>query len=173
MKAVDVTVQDFIGGSRKAFIIPPYQRNYAWGIDQCRELYEDIMGTNYYFDRKNSKELSELISKQIGFLDAETVRERLFDRIHICKLSGGWIPLFQGTEYYKSLDELKEFYRRNKDTYIVINEYDEQIDFDELLEKCTLWRDKDNNKSHLTATAYGINFRICPSGCEWSDMKFF
>jgi len=43
MKATDVTVQDFVGGLKKAFIIPPYQRNYAWGEDQCRELYEDIM----------------------------------------------------------------------------------------------------------------------------------
>lgn len=42
MKATDVKVQDFVGGIKKAFIIPPYQRNYAWGEDQCRELYEDI-----------------------------------------------------------------------------------------------------------------------------------
>ena len=43
MKATDVTVQDFIGGLKKAFIIPPYQRNYAWGEAQCRELYTDII----------------------------------------------------------------------------------------------------------------------------------
>ncbi|MDR1193094.1 MAG: DUF262 domain-containing protein [Peptococcaceae bacterium] len=53
MKATDVTVQDFIGGLKKAFIIPPYQRNYAWGEDQCREFYDDIMrcvetGGNHY-----------------------------------------------------------------------------------------------------------------------------
>ncbi|MDR1690127.1 MAG: DUF262 domain-containing protein [Clostridiales bacterium] len=43
MKATDVTVQDFIGGIKKAFIIPPYQRNYAWGEEQCDELYNDII----------------------------------------------------------------------------------------------------------------------------------
>jgi uncharacterized protein with ParB-like and HNH nuclease domain len=53
MRAYDVTVQDFIGGLNRAFIIPPYQRNYAWGEDQCRELYEDIIrcvetGSNHY-----------------------------------------------------------------------------------------------------------------------------
>lgn len=53
MKATDVTVQDYIGGLKKAFIIPPYQRNYSWGIEQCRELYSDIIhcvetgGTHY------------------------------------------------------------------------------------------------------------------------------
>ena len=73
MKAVDVTVQDFIGGSKKAFIIPPYQRNYAWGIDQCRELYDDIMrcvetnGTHYignvvyYLGRNAGGAFQELI----------------------------------------------------------------------------------------------------------------
>jgi len=30
MKATDVSVQDFVGGLKKAFIIPPFQRNYAW-----------------------------------------------------------------------------------------------------------------------------------------------
>ena len=43
MKATDVTVQDFIGGLKKAFIIPPYQRNYAWDKEQCSELFYDIM----------------------------------------------------------------------------------------------------------------------------------
>ena len=68
------------------------------------------MGTNYYFQLKGYDELCESISKQIEFLDAETIKERLFEPIHICKLSYGWKPVFQMTEHYSTLDELKCFY---------------------------------------------------------------
>lgn len=51
------------------------------------------MGTNYYFI------------------------PRKFDmsKIKICKSSGGWKPLFQKTDFYSSVRELKEFYNKNKD----------------------------------------------------------
>ena len=129
------------------------------------------MGTNYYFDRKNSRELSESISKMIGFLDADTVRERLFDRIHICKISAGWKPGFQRTEYFSSLDELKEFYKQNKDKYNVIDEYDEHIDFNALLEKCRQRYDDTKNKSHLSEDCRKY-YRKCSSGYEWCGMEF-
>ena len=73
MKANDATIQDFVGGPKKAFVIPPYQRNYAWGEDQCRELYEDIMrcaetgGSHYignvvyYFGEKSGGTFQELV----------------------------------------------------------------------------------------------------------------
>ena len=28
---------------REQYIIPPYQRPYSWGEDQCQQLYEDIV----------------------------------------------------------------------------------------------------------------------------------
>ena len=31
MKATETTILNFIGGLDKAFIIPPFQRNYEWG----------------------------------------------------------------------------------------------------------------------------------------------
>ena len=60
MKASDVSVQDFVGGLKKAFIIPPFQRNYAWVEDQCHELFDDIMrcvesgGSHYIGNRSQS-----------------------------------------------------------------------------------------------------------------------
>lgn len=38
-----------------------------------------------------------------------------YPRLRICKSSGGWKPLFQKTDFYSSVMELKEFYNKNKD----------------------------------------------------------
>jgi len=71
--ATDITVKGFIGGLEKAFIIPPYQRNYAWGLEQCLELFGDIMrcvdtnGTHYignvvyYLGENSGGSFTELI----------------------------------------------------------------------------------------------------------------
>ena len=53
MKAVDSNVLKFIGGLDKVFAIPPFQRNYEWSIEQCDELFYDIVksyktGKNHY-----------------------------------------------------------------------------------------------------------------------------
>jgi uncharacterized protein with ParB-like and HNH nuclease domain len=33
----------FLGGTDKRFVIPVYQRNYAWKIPQCQRLYDDLV----------------------------------------------------------------------------------------------------------------------------------
>lgn len=43
MKATETSVLSFIGGLDKVFIIPPFQRNYEWGYDECSELFNDIV----------------------------------------------------------------------------------------------------------------------------------
>jgi len=43
MKATETKILNFIGGLDKAFIIPPFQRNYEWGREQCSELFNDIL----------------------------------------------------------------------------------------------------------------------------------
>lgn len=42
MQARDETLLNFLGSSND-FIIPVYQRNYAWGEQECRKLWEDIL----------------------------------------------------------------------------------------------------------------------------------
>lgn len=37
------TILNFIGGLDKAFIIPPFQRNYEWTEKNCEELFRDII----------------------------------------------------------------------------------------------------------------------------------
>lgn len=47
MKANDSSIMDFIGSNNKTvFKIPPFQRNYEWGQDNCEELLKDII-TSY------------------------------------------------------------------------------------------------------------------------------
>ena len=132
------------------------------------------MGTNYYFDHKNSWELSETISNLIGFIDADTVRERLFHKKHICKISAGWKPLFQVTEEYRSLDELKEFYEQNKDRYSLVDCGDEPMDFYVLLEKCKQRHELVDAKTHLSGehSPYRQYYSMCPAGFEWTDVEF-
>ncbi len=53
MRANESTILDFIGGLKKVFIIPPFQRNYEWSEDQCTVLFNDIIKacknkTNHY-----------------------------------------------------------------------------------------------------------------------------
>ena len=33
----------YLDGSDKRFVIPVYQRNYSWKIDNCRQLYDDLV----------------------------------------------------------------------------------------------------------------------------------
>lgn len=51
MKAEGRSVLEFIGGLDKVFIIPPFQRNYDWKIEHCKELFDDIEKT--YRDKKS------------------------------------------------------------------------------------------------------------------------
>ncbi len=73
MKANATTVLNLIGGIDKAFIIPPFQRNYEWGIEQCEELFNDIVtslktkkthylgNVVYYLGENNGASFQEII----------------------------------------------------------------------------------------------------------------
>lgn len=73
MKATETTVLKFIGGEDKVFIIPPFQRNYEWSEEQCKELFNDIRQAYksskthylgnilYYIGENNSASFDEFI----------------------------------------------------------------------------------------------------------------
>lgn len=52
MKGNEDKFVHFLQGFQKRFIIPVYQRKYSWRIDNCRQLYDDLVKT-IKFDRKN------------------------------------------------------------------------------------------------------------------------
>lgn len=33
----------YLDGSDKRFIIPVYQRNYSWKVENCQQLYDDLV----------------------------------------------------------------------------------------------------------------------------------
>lgn len=65
MRANEKTIKDFIGGYDKVFLIPPFQRNYAWDKKNCKELWVDFetcaindtshyLGNIIYYPSENS-----------------------------------------------------------------------------------------------------------------------
>ncbi len=43
MKGSEARLIDFIDGNKKRFIIPVYQRSYSWKIEQCKQLFDDLV----------------------------------------------------------------------------------------------------------------------------------
>ena len=43
MKGTEARLIEFMDGSKKRFIIPVYQRNYDWKIENCKQLYDDLI----------------------------------------------------------------------------------------------------------------------------------
>ena len=40
MKGSELRLIEYMEGSKKRFIIPVYQRNYDWKIENCKQLYD-------------------------------------------------------------------------------------------------------------------------------------
>lgn len=45
MKGSECRLIEYMDGSKKRFIIPVYQRNYDWKIENCKRLYDDLVKT--------------------------------------------------------------------------------------------------------------------------------
>ena len=43
MKGSECRLIEYMEGSKKRFIIPVYQRNYDWKIENCKQLYDDLI----------------------------------------------------------------------------------------------------------------------------------
>ncbi len=43
MKGSELRLIEYMEGSKKRFIIPAYQRNYDWKIENCKQLYDDLI----------------------------------------------------------------------------------------------------------------------------------
>ena len=37
-------IQEFLGAPKTVFVVPVYQRNYDWLDDNCKQLFNDIVG---------------------------------------------------------------------------------------------------------------------------------
>jgi uncharacterized protein with ParB-like and HNH nuclease domain len=43
MKGQEIQFIQYISGPTKRFVIPVYQRNYDWKIENCKQLYDDLI----------------------------------------------------------------------------------------------------------------------------------
>lgn len=117
------------------------------------------MGTNFYFKVRGKINVdvdcgifTESIKSKIS-----NILEESLD-IHIGKRSGGWKPLLRANEYYDSFKSMKSFYNNNKEYLSIMDEYDREYTFDELVEDLIHWnKDNKDAKSHIDLDDYYEN----------------
>lgn len=51
---------EYMDGSKKRFIIPVYQRNYDWKLENCKQLYDDLIKVIVY--KRNSHFFGSIVS---------------------------------------------------------------------------------------------------------------
>lgn len=87
-----------------------------------------------------------------------------YEEIHIGKRSGGWKPTFEKQKQFSSVKELEAFYENNQDTYEIINEYDEVLDWDGLVNELITW-----NPNGKESIQYAYKDE---EGYLWNDYKY-
>ena len=104
------------------------------------------MGTNYYLLNKTTNE-----------------------KLHLCKLSHGWKPLFQAHEgKFKSVFELETIMMVDYSLEI-IDEYDRVIDYSQFVDKILDKQYDSFSKSHMGT---GCNAFKDIDGYEWTYWEF-
>ena len=96
--------------------------------------------------------------------------------VRICKVSYGWVPLFETNQYYSSIEELTYFYDLYKDSLVIKDEYDREFTFDEFIDIIKNHISNPNNKtSHLQYNSPLYNFKYYKDkslGVEWTNTEF-
>ncbi|MBR4901994.1 MAG: DUF4268 domain-containing protein [Victivallales bacterium] len=65
MDGKSIKLIKYLDGSEKRFIIPVYQRNYSWKIDNCRQLFDDLVKLSV--NNRNMHFFGSLVSVYNGF----------------------------------------------------------------------------------------------------------
>lgn len=148
------------------------------------------MSTNYYFINKESRKEAEEHNKKVDAIFEEAAKrldvlqhdadDRALEsvkwkyevdesRIHIGKRSMGWIPLFEACEHFESVKEMKRWYFDNKDEYIIENEYNEELTWNELVEELIDW---DGKRSRFDGDSRYIEYYADEDRYEWTRSEF-
>lgn len=92
--------------------------------------------------------------------------------IHVCKMSLGWVPIFEKNEFYNNYKEFKAFYEKNKDILSLVDEYDREIsllDFETNLEYFKLNASPLNSRQEDN---YIFKIESDDIGYDWSYNEF-
>lgn len=66
--------------------------------------------------------------------------------LHIGKSSSGWKPTFHKNNYWSSVEEIIDFYEKNKEKVSIVDEYDKELSIEELEDNLINWN-KDNKEA--------------------------
>lgn len=158
-----------------------YFKPKKFEMDKIKMLHEDYTSKvdkllNEYIKsynklcKKMSKETNDLfeceeLEDYNNWWNYMYLAEIEYPELHICKISMGWKPLFESSKYYRSVQELKDFYENNKNRINIVDEYGEIHDLDELFEFINIkYKDK---KSQTHEDAYKDK-----QGYEWVSHNF-
>lgn len=101
------------------------------------------MGTNYYMMTTNKDLVEKHFPNEYGVTDSPYFGYE----IHIGKRSCGWKPLFQEHKNaYTSVKEMLGFFLVNKNDIRIFDEYERELDIDELNEELITWEEKQEKK---------------------------
>ena len=84
--------------------------------------------------------------------------------IHVGKFSHGWKPLMQANEHFTSLKTLKQWEEENRHDYTFIDEYSEEVSFEDYIVKLHERNQNPEYKWH--------GYHKCSDGFEWTHMEF-
>ena len=129
---------------------------------------------------KESDEICPIYQEILDRADPDNIQIKLqyeFEEpdVHICKISAGWIPLFEKNKYYSNFKEFESFYKKYKKYFTFIDEYNREIDFNKF--KVDIFK-RVSDKSNQTHTQYNSFFNSehqyykDENGIEWIDNKF-
>lgn len=127
------------------------------------------MGTNYYFKikKKRAKEiegfLTDIEKKLINFNGLEIS--------HIGKSSCGWQFTFQATGFYRSYEELINFYEKNKDELDIVDEYGRKISIEKFKDLVESKKDDESQYEIEKDSGYS-NIYLDKEGYIFSEWYF-
>lgn len=118
MKANELKVNSFLSSVKTQFVIPVYQRNYDWGVAQCRQLFEDILevGNN---DNANAHFIGSIVFIHDDTYTTSRIKElTIIDgQQRLTTITLIYIALYkfsQKMQYNDLVDEINETYLINK-----------------------------------------------------------
>lgn len=128
------------------------------------------MGTNYYFKIKDIRKKE--IEKHLTNIEKDLLD--LDFRLHIGKSSVGWTFTFQATRYYRSYKELLDFYEENKNSLMIVNEYEEPVDIEKFKDIVEYKRNEENNHTKYVENdeEYGQYSYLDDEGNSFNEIDF-
>ena len=141
-------------------------------LNQIRDDY--CKSINELFEKANKEH--RIYKEVLDFPDTDDIRTKLeweveIPEIHICKVSYGWIPLFEKTERYGSFSDFKKFYEEYKNDFDLTDEYNKHLTIDELEEIVTTAKEK-AQESHTKYDSPYYHIEVDKDGFEWSSTHF-